>query len=743
MIPSLHLLQEPAMRKLRPELEARPRDPETGLEKWTIEELIVNGKDFRFVDNPWVDYSTLVSSENNNPEKSPFTNNGDAIFWPSPPTAAIVGAGMSGLLTAWQLMKAGFNVTVFEAADAPGPSGNASGYTGAGRIKPTLVRSPDPDGESYAELGAMRFPSTSILFWHYLKLFGVASPGELFTEFPNVAKVPSLFTGETSLSGVWNNGGLSLPADYAALNDRHVNAFLNWTVPAEGEHSALSTKEIRTLLSSKPDPAAQRKINWYWKNARKALYGISYKDFLKQQQFSDDDITKIGYMGLGTGGFAPLFTVSALDIFRLVLWGYSAEFAVPDLKQLPTDMVSFLNRYPEQVTLLHKHRVDKIGHSQSNNAFSLKVMDMGSGSRIFLAAFDVVILSMTHVAARKLLSDGARLDWDGYVPEDTVCPFYDVNAAASMASNIRRELESQQGMSAVKIFQTIAGPALTGTGGLTPLVSMTPSQQVPYNNTSRAVYGTFRHNEGAVGLGVTYLLPLRKYDATGKPVPFAEQVYVNALQYSWGMESRIFDREILRKDPSVADALNLKGEFQGREMDSNGTVGSIKNNMSYRFSGVTHGSEMIGDPVTGFVSYFAPDRASPPKPDEGFLSIVVWDQVPYIWTGFKLDYPGIGSYLTSAYATVSSQNSALDQTVWDTYDSDGKSRVHPAVKNLFFTGDSFSHYGGWVEGAFQSALATSAAVIRQAAVAAFDTSWSSVVNLPVIEALVDQTPVPS
>lgn len=742
MIPSFHLLHEPMMRKVRPGPTSPPKDPETGLEQWTIEELIANGKGFRFVDNPWVDYAALIApEEDSRREKSPFTKNGDSILWPQSPTVAVVGAGMAGLLTAYQLMKAGFNVTVFEATEAPGPSGN--GYVGAGRIKPTLVRTPDPNGESYAELGAMRFPSTSILFWHYLKLFGVAAKNESFTEFPNVAKVPSLFTGETHLSGVWNNGGLSLPSDYAALNQRHVNAFMNWTAPAGGGYPALSTKEVKELLSADPDQAAQRKINWYWKNACTALYGISYKDFLKQQKFSDADIEKIGYMGLGTGGFAPLFDVSALDIFRLVLWGYSAEFSVPELKQLPKDMVAFLNLYPDQVTLLHQHRVDKVGYSESNGAFSLKVNDIGSGSRIFLAAFDFVVLSMTHVAAQKLLSDGARLDWEGYVPEDTVCPFYDVNVTVPMASNIRGELERQQGMAAVKVFQTIAGPAMASTDGLTPLVSLAPKQPVSYDSTSRAAYGTFQHAPGSVGLGVTYLLPLRKQDAAGNPVPFAKQTYVNSLEYSWGGESRIFDLQVLRKDSTVAAALDAKGEFQGRETDDKGVVGRVKDNMGYRFSGVISEAEIKGDPITGFVDYFVPNRASPPKSDEGFLSIVVWNQVPYIWTGFKLDYPNIGSYLASAYATVSSQNKALDKTVWDAYDSDDKSRVHPAVKNLFFAGDSFSHYGGWVEGAFQSALATSAAVIRQAAVKAFDASWQSVVNLPAIEALVDRTPVPS
>lgn len=748
MIPSFHLLHEPIMRKIRPGPSNPPKDPETGLEMWTIEELIANGNGHRFVDNPWVDYSALVAPENLAPFTSPFTNDGERIHWPErKPGVAVVGAGMSGLLTAYQLLIAGFQVYLYEVTPLPPKDPMAPENHGAGRIKPTLVHTPDPSGESAAELGAMRFPSTSILFWHYLRLFGVASAGELFAEFPNVSKVPTLFTGDMSLSGVWANGKLPLPSDYAKLDERHRKAFLEWSAPAGGGFPALSTQDIRELLANSSDPAAQGKIEWYWKYARANLYGITYRQFLVQQKFSDDDIRKIGYMGIGTGGFAPLFSVSAQDIFRLVLWGYSAEFAVPDLKQLPAKMLGIMrDHFSSNLLTRYRCSVKKIGYSVSTSSFYVKAHDE-TQQLDFVNQFSFVVLAMTHVAAQQLLSDGAGRDWGNdptvVIPEDTVCPFYDTKKGSPTApSNIRTELEKQQGMSAVKVFQTIAGPGVEDFL-LTKFVSLLPPPpwSVTYDNEVRALYGTYLPNSRSFAMGVTYLLPLRTSKG-GEPVPFAKQTYVNSLQYSWGEDARTFYKTILAPDPDAHKSLEDTGMFQGLETTADSISGRVGENMYYRLANA--GKEVQGDLKWGFARYFQPYRDFPPKPDEGFLSIVAWDQVPYIRTGFKLDAPGVGSYLVSAYATVTSQNKSIDSTVWDAYNSDGTTRVHPSVKNLFFAGDSFSHYGGWVEGAFQSALATSAAIIRQATVNAFGDSWKDKVNYPAIEALVDDTPpIPS
>src|SRR5262245_10650758 len=78
---------------------------------------------------------------------------------------AIVGAGIAGLLTAFELMKLGLKPVVYE----PGRLG------GRLRSKPL-----EGAGGVIAELGAMRFPVSSTTFFHYLGLAGLET-----RPFPN------------------------------------------------------------------------------------------------------------------------------------------------------------------------------------------------------------------------------------------------------------------------------------------------------------------------------------------------------------------------------------------------------------------------------------------------------------------------------------------------------------------------------------------------------------------------------
>src|SRR5262245_19529522 len=78
---------------------------------------------------------------------------------------AIIGAGIAGLLTAFELMKLGLKPVVYE----------------AGRLGGRLRSVPFEGAEGViAELGAMRFPVSSTTFYHYLGLAGLET-----RPFPN------------------------------------------------------------------------------------------------------------------------------------------------------------------------------------------------------------------------------------------------------------------------------------------------------------------------------------------------------------------------------------------------------------------------------------------------------------------------------------------------------------------------------------------------------------------------------
>jgi len=73
----------------------------------------------------------------------------------------ILGAGLSGLAAAWNLMQHGYEVRVLEAQDIPG-----------GRVK--TIRAPFKNG-GYAEAGALRIPNNHRYTLKYIKLMGLES----------------------------------------------------------------------------------------------------------------------------------------------------------------------------------------------------------------------------------------------------------------------------------------------------------------------------------------------------------------------------------------------------------------------------------------------------------------------------------------------------------------------------------------------------------------------------------------
>jgi monoamine oxidase len=77
----------------------------------------------------------------------------------APKKVVIVGAGMAGLVAAYELQRAGHDVTLLEARERVG-----------GRV--LTIREPFGEG-LYAEAGPMRLPSTHKLTQTYIKNFGL------------------------------------------------------------------------------------------------------------------------------------------------------------------------------------------------------------------------------------------------------------------------------------------------------------------------------------------------------------------------------------------------------------------------------------------------------------------------------------------------------------------------------------------------------------------------------------------
>ncbi len=749
-------------------------DSDTGLETFTIDQLANNAVNqaWRFIDGPHINYLDLVAVEETQAGLtgiSPLTNGGGAIDWTGPgadaqnkptrnaiprtPSVAVIGAGMSGLLTALQLRKAGMAVTLYEAYGDPAGStstnvpGALTGRGHAGRVFPVNI-DPNDDRRNYpatqSQLGCMRFPRKSPLFWWYLRACGAVTPGTMFPQFPNPAVVPSIITGFApttrpelggTCSPVWKNSAIwtsatgpspyqlpTVPYNYQDLNMRHLDAFLTYSPPT----SDYTLGEIAGFLATTPqDPSAAadqvRLLNTFWDAALTDLYRISYQQFLIEKKFDPEEIERIGSVGLGTGGFFPLFGVAVLDIMRIVLWDYSDELSVPDLGTYPVKLTAaFVGAFQSTVggTREPKYNTPVASVSWSPNSYTVIPDGAPSDAEIY----DYVVLAMTHTAAQDLLTRSA-----------TSRPFAaQVPYTGRSLSSIGPELRTQNIMKSTKIFQLIEGPRVHGSAGegwpaiVPPAGGDAPATE--FDHRIRTLYGAFGSLDPAfyVPLGVTFLQPLLGLDPKTQSYVsdnFAKSKQLNALHYSWGYgadntSDADLVRAMLATNASAQVSLKQSGCYRGvaSYKHGKGNLGrEILNATLMRFAGVDQ-TGLTTDAQT-VTRYFATSRTAGQSAD---LVAIYWHDVPYVLGGFKLDAPGVGSHLTFAYKVLAESQPAPQIAPWwdakvaASVDGPAFYSVSPAARGLFFAGDSFSNYGGWVEGAFQSALATSAGIIKQA-----------------------------
>lgn len=112
--------------------------------------ITIFGPDFPFAFDDWIEHPAGLGS-------IPEANHGAEV--------AIVGAGIAGLVAAYELMKLGLKPVVYEASKMGGRL-RSQAFEGAEGI--------------IAELGGMRFPVSSTAFYHYVDKLGLETK-----PFPN------------------------------------------------------------------------------------------------------------------------------------------------------------------------------------------------------------------------------------------------------------------------------------------------------------------------------------------------------------------------------------------------------------------------------------------------------------------------------------------------------------------------------------------------------------------------------
>jgi lysine 2-monooxygenase len=203
---------------------------------------------------------------------------------------AVVGAGMAGMVAAYELMKLGFKPVLFEASRM------------GGRLRSQRFEGTE---DVVAELGGMRFPVSGTAFFHYVNLLGLQT-----RPFPNPL-TPAAGSTVVDLEGV---------SYYARSLDELPPLFRE---VAEAWSQALEAdarfSELQQAIRTRDVPTLKKLWNTLiplWDDRTFYDYIASSQAFSKLS-FRHREV--FGQVGFGTGGWDSDFPNSMLEILRVVM----------------------------------------------------------------------------------------------------------------------------------------------------------------------------------------------------------------------------------------------------------------------------------------------------------------------------------------------------------------------------------------------------------------------------------------
>ncbi|ETW98613.1 flavin monoamine oxidase family protein [Candidatus Entotheonella palauensis] len=549
---------------------------------------------------------------------------------------AVIGAGFAGAAAVYELRRAGIqNITVYEAREKLG-----------GRADSRYFH--DNQGRRYInEMGPMRVPENSKLFWHYLSQLQDADEPQLIFPNPGVVATQIVYRG---LRYTWKD---EAPQPTDPENPRHVDweklqqdigrfvDSLTFNGDNVGTIAELLQKETLTLIE-------QGRIHAYWSHFLKQFDDVSFVGALEQffgDEWGPTEYNMFSTLGVGTGGFGPLFPVCFLELFRLFLWDYQNEY-MPSLpmaeiveRLLTLDPAA--GQSDDRLSILTE-TVDYVGLSRHNDneVDVYSIQPQGETNGLVHRAYDYVIV------ATPLRSMQIRMNLDAETPPRS----YAENSApvfgGEVNNMVRESLRIPHIMNSSKLF------------GFLP--------NKPWNESS------WPHHEGdPVKVVLTDTLARQMYFLD--PYPDDPTAGTNVLiSYNWGDDSvkimgiQDYDRSQIIDPRSNPDyALKLAYEFGLETM-------------------------ITPSPVADSLKQITLENQNRD------LTSVIWQREPMIFGAFKLDYPKQYFYTS--------------QMVYQYHYANAE---HPEQsKRVYIAGNNCSYQGGWIEGALQSAVNASAAVLK-------------------------------
>ena len=254
-----------------PAFPAQPASPMTT----TPAPITIFGPDFPFPFDDWIRHPAGLGA-------IPAERHGEEV--------AIVGAGMAGMVAAYELMKLGLKPVIYEASKMGG-----------------RLRSQRFEGTTdvVAELGGMRFPVSSTAFYHYVNALGLQSQ-----DFPNPLTAAS---GSTVIDLEGETFYAEKLADLPALFREVADA---WAQALEDDarfgdvQAAIRTRDVKALKD------IWNTLIPLWDDRTFYDFIASSKAFSKLS-FHHREV--FGQVGFGTGGWDSDFPNSMLEILRVVM----------------------------------------------------------------------------------------------------------------------------------------------------------------------------------------------------------------------------------------------------------------------------------------------------------------------------------------------------------------------------------------------------------------------------------------
>jgi tryptophan 2-monooxygenase len=315
------------------------------------------------------------------------------------PTVAIVGAGVSGLCAAYELSRAGCAVTVFEQATEVG-----------GRCASYLFAKGSTD---LAELGSMRFPPSEFILDYYLKNLGLVSGGlNSLPKFPDPGQVNTYLSYEGS-QDVWTPNG-ALPGGFDTVNNGWGALYTNGITINGAVVYEPAAAIAQTLASHDVATATAIWAKYIKRFGQMTFYGALYElfsgkgvgengvqyDIPGNTPWTFSDFDRFGALGVGSGGFGPLYPIGFTEIFRLLINGLEStqRFLQPSptltdgIRSVPDALALATQSFGGEIKL--GTPIVAIHQSDPGSGFMLRAKTPPGGIEI-LGPFDRVIVATT------------------------------------------------------------------------------------------------------------------------------------------------------------------------------------------------------------------------------------------------------------------------------------------------------------------------------------------------------------